>query len=79
MLTGKRHGLYVGHAALVLFAFPLGISFCSLLLFLPLAGLTAALVAAIRLCLNLVETPALGEPLFLRFQGEAKQSRQETA
>ena len=62
MLTGKRHGLSVGHAALVLFAFPLGISFCSLLLFLPLAGLMAALVAAIRLCLNLVETPALGEP-----------------
>ena len=39
-------------AALVLFVLPLGFSFCSLLLFMPLVWLAAFLVAVIRLCSN---------------------------
>ena len=61
LLAGWRQCPTACDAALVLFALPLGFSFCSLLLFMPLVWLAAVLVAVIRFCSNQVVKPALGD------------------
>jgi hypothetical protein len=52
LLAGWRQCRTACDAALVLFVFPLGFSFCSLLLFMPMVWLAAVLVAVIRFFTN---------------------------